>query len=344
MHHFTAHRLHFVTEVRTPVELSEHQGAAIRGSLFHALRNRFCANREARECAACSLVATCPVAFLVSTLDPNGDRGRDIPRPFTVQPPLPGQGGHPTPLPDGRLVFRYAPGDRFTFGLTLYAQALQLFPYIVLTVHEFERGGIGRRTRRPDGRWRRGTVTVREVWAENPLTGERQPVMRADERLVHVPDVPVTHQHVLADSRWRVANGEGKRVILRFLTPTRLTVRKRLLKPETFRFQVFFQRLMERLEAISRAFSDTPLVFDDPKGLIAAAGRVQVVENRLRWEELASYSTRQRRATPIGGLLGDVALVAEDWSLFWPWLVWGQFTQVGKDVVKGNGCYRIEIE
>jgi hypothetical protein len=341
MHNFTAHRLTFVTEAQSLVELNEHQGAAIRGSLFHALRNRFCANREAPECAVCPIVATCPVAFLVSTLDPNSDRGRDIPRPFTVQPPLPGQGGRPASLPDGRRVFRYAPGDRFTFGLTLYAQALQLLPYVILTVHEFERGGIGRRTRQTDGRWRRGTVAVREVWAENPLTGERQPVMRADERLVQVPNVPITHDQVLAHDGWRMANDHGGRVRIHFLTPTRLIYRKRLLKPETFSFQVFFQRLMDRLEAISRAFSDTPLVFDDPKGLIADAGRVQVVENRLRWEELASYSTRQRRATPIGGLLGDAVLEAEDWSPFWPWLVWGQFTQVGKDVVKGNGCYQI---
>ena len=333
MHHFTAHRLRFVAEAQTVIELNEHQGSAIRGALFHALRNRFCGNKKARECATCPLVTTCPVAFLVSTLDPSGGRGRDIPRPFTVQPPLPGQGGHPTTLPDGRLVFHYRPGERFEFGLTLFAQALQLFPYVVLAVHEFERGGLGRRTQQADGRWRRGTLAVREVWAENPLTGERQPVMRADERMVQVPDVPVTHEQVLA-----LAPPAG-RLRLRFLTPTRLTARKRLLKPSTFAFQPFFQRLMERLEALSRAFCDTPLVFDDPKGLIAAAGEVRVVENHLRWEELRSYSTRRRADSPTSGLIGHVVLEADDWSPFWPWLAWGQFTQVGKDAVKGNGLY-----
>jgi hypothetical protein len=35
MHSCTAHRLRFITEVRTPVELNEHQGAAIQGALFH---------------------------------------------------------------------------------------------------------------------------------------------------------------------------------------------------------------------------------------------------------------------------------------------------------------------
>ncbi len=340
MENFTAHRLRFVTEAQGVIELNEHQGSAIRGSLFHALRNRFCGNRQARECDSCPLVATCPVAALVSTMNPQGTRGQNVPRPYTIQPPAAdgGGAGHPTALPDGRVVFRYRPGERFEFGLTLYAQALQLFPYVVLVVQEFERSGIGRRTRQADGRWQRGTLRVCEVRAENPLTGERQLVMRADDRMVQMPDVPITHHQVDEWVNGQMADG---RVTVRFWTPTRLVVRKRLVKPDQFRFQVLFQRLMERLESLSRDFSDTPLVFDDPKGLIAAAGQVRVVENRLRWEELRSYSTRRRAESPTSGLLGEVVLEAEDWSPFLLWLVWGQFTHVGKDAVKGNGWYSV---
>jgi len=81
VHHFTAHRLTFIAEARETIELNEHQGSAIRGTLFHALLERFCMNREAPECVACPLVA-----FLVSILNPESDRDRDVPRPFTVQP------------------------------------------------------------------------------------------------------------------------------------------------------------------------------------------------------------------------------------------------------------------
>jgi len=332
--HFTAHRLRFVTEVRSTIELNEHQGSAIRGSLFHALRNQFCTYRKARECADCPLVATCPVATLVSTLRPESGRGRDVPRPYTVQPPLPGEGGHLFEFPDRRAVFRYEPGERFEFGLTLYAQALRLFPYVVLAVHGLEQGGIGRKAR--ENGWRRGTFAVQEVWAENPLTGERQPVMQSGDKMVQVPDIPITHEQVTASSQRLAA---GSEVMLRLLTPTRITERGHLLKPGRFRFQPFFQRLMERLEALSRDFSDTPLRFDDPKGLIEAAGRVRVTDNRLVWEELHSYSTRQHRSTPTGGLLGTVVLEADDWTPFLPWLVWGELVHVGKDAVKGNGAY-----
>ena len=66
------------------------------------------------------------------------------------------------------------------------------------------------------------------------------------------------------------------------------------------------------------------------------------MENYLSWEELRSYSTRQRRDTPTSGLMGHVTLQAEDWSPFLPWLTWGQYTHVGKDAVKGNGWYEVK--
>jgi len=339
MHHFTAHRLTIIAEARETIELNEHQGSAIRGALFHALRNRFCGNRQANECAACPVVATCPVATLVSTLKPESDRGRDIPRPFTVQPPLTGRGGHPTTLPDGRLVFHYRPGEPFTFGLTLYAQALQLFPYVVLAVNEFEQGGIGRKTRQEDGRWRRGTLAVREVWDENPLTGERQPVFRADERMVQVPDVPITHEQILEWANEQKARG---RLAVRFLTPTRITRAKHLLKPGKITFRPLWQRLVDRLESLSRDFSDTPLTLDF-RALALAAEEVRTVRDQTRWVELSSYSTRQRRSTPTSGLVGDLTFECDDWSPFLPWLAWGQFTHVGKDAVKGNGWYELQM-
>ena len=124
MHHFTAHRLCFVTEVQVPVELNEHQGSALRGALYHALRQRFCsfARDPQMQCADCALVATCPVATLVSTLDPDNRRGQDRPRPYTFQPPLPGS-GHPIEDPEGHVTFHYDHGETLAFGLTQIGRA-----------------------------------------------------------------------------------------------------------------------------------------------------------------------------------------------------------------------------
>ncbi|MBN1873214.1 MAG: CRISPR system precrRNA processing endoribonuclease RAMP protein Cas6 [Anaerolineae bacterium] len=343
MHHFTAHRLRFTLEAHDIVELNEHQGSAIRGALFHALRRKFCAfaRQPDATCETCALAQTCAIATLVSTLDPQHARGQDRPRPFTVQPPVWGEegAGHFWEREDGSGVFRYEPGETLQFGLTLYAQAMQLFPYVVLASQEFEEGGLGRKCEQYDGRWRRGRLAVREIWAENPLTDERQPVLREGSRNVYVPDAPVTHAQVLKNGEWRIENGEFP-LSLVFLTPTRLVDKGHLLKPEMFRFRPFVQRLLERLESLSGAFCDTPLDVDFP-ALLAEAEAVQVVEERLRWEEVRSYSTRRHAESPLGGLVGQVTLQAADWTPFLPWLLWGQFTHVGKDAVKGNGIYRI---
>jgi hypothetical protein len=353
MDHFTAHRLRFLTQVQTTVELNEHQGSAIRGALFHALRRRFCGlARGPREpslrpggragagpdCAACPLVATCPVATLVSTLRPGSARGRDVPRPYTVQPPLATDDRRQGESEDRPGVCRYAPGMHLEFGISLFAQAVDLFPYIILAMNEFEEGGIGRRVIGEDGRWARGTLSVEEAWAENPLTGAWASLRRPGETLVRVPDIGLTHEQVLAVP----VPPARTSVTVRFLTPTRLVQRARLLKPDDFCFQTLFQRLLERLEALSQQFSDTPLRLLDPVSTIAAAGRVRLEHNDLRWEEVWSYSTRRATASPIGGLVGTATFVADDWAPFWPWLVWGQFTHVGKDAVKGNGWYRVE--
>jgi len=388
MHHFTAHRLRFVAEAHDIVELNEHQGSAIRGALFHALRRKFCAfaRQPDATCDSCALAQTCAVAMLVSTLDLQHARGQDRPRPFTIQPPVEAwrmkneewrmeneawrmekknlyslfsilsssPSGHFWEREDGSGYWRYQPGETLSFGLTLYAGAMQLFPYVVLALQEFEEGGLGRKCEQYDGRWRRGRLAVREVWAENPLTGERQPVLREGSRQVHVPDVPVTHAQVrengerrmermekgerrMENGEWRMENGEWS---LFFLTPTRLVDKGRLLKPETFSFRAFLQRLLERLESLSEAFCDTPLAVDFP-ALLAAAETVRVVEQRLQWEEVRSYSTRRRAESPLGGLVGRVTLQAEAWAPFLPWLLWGQFVHVGKDAVKGNGMYGI---
>ncbi|MBC7265281.1 MAG: CRISPR system precrRNA processing endoribonuclease RAMP protein Cas6 [Chloroflexi bacterium] len=333
MDHFTAHRLRFDAEVTTPIEIGEHKGSAIRGALYHSLRRRFCLNHQARDCRYCSLAppqhgnpeksATCPVCSLVSTLGPESERGVDLPRPYTIEPPL-GDG------------LSYEPSQHLEFGLTLFAEALHYFPYIILAVQAMETTGLGKRTK--TNGWRRGTFRVRHVLALNPLTGESHEVAAAGQSLVAVPDVPITHRQVLrAASTW---SATGK-ITLNFLTPTRITDAKHLQHRPFFR--PIFQRLLERLSALARQFSDTPMTVDFGS-LVKAANEVRVVEDHTRWVEVRSYSTRQGRATPTSGFIGQVSFEAEEWTPFLPWLLWGQFTHVGKDAVKGNGWYVMSNE
>jgi len=325
MDHFTAHHLHVEAEVTAPMALNEHEGSSLRGGLFHALWNRFCMNKAAPVCADCPLVAACPVALLVSTLNPASFRGRDVPRPYAIRPPL-----------DDRT--RYRPGDHLSFGLTLFAQALNLFPYVILALDEMGRAGLGLRL--PENGWRRGTFRLVAAEAVNPLTGEHRPVARAGEALVRVPDVPVTHAQVMSLVHGLNGSSGGATLSIAFLTPTRLVDHGDLVQRPLFR--PLFQRLLERRSALSRELSDTPRRLDF-HNLVPQAQRVRLVADETRWVELRSYSTRLRRATPIGGFVGRATYWADDWQPFLPWLIWGQFTHVGKDAVKGNGWYELAL-
>ena len=320
MENFTAHQLHFTCEVQTPILLNEHQGSAIRGALFHALRHQFCFNKKAKDCGECAVWATCPICFLVATRDPESKRGIEVPRPYIIEPPLGGK-------------IHYEPGEPLEFGLTMFAQALNLFPYVVLGGQSLERGGLGKKLRREDGRWRRGAFAVREIVAVNRLSGERQPVLRTGDTMVSVPDVPVTNEQVSA----RAAQLPKDYITLVFKAPTRIIERGKLQYRPTFRPLV--QRLHRRLRDLTRQFTDTPWEFDF-RQVMAQAEAVKAMEDQTRWVELDSFSTRRSTSTPMGGLVGQVTFEG-NLEPFLPWLVWGEIVHVGKDAVKGNGWYEI---
>ena len=327
MRTLTAHHLEVTLEALTAVELNEHQGAALRGALYYGLR-RFCAQQHLSSCVECTLVAACPVATLVSTLDLQAERGRDLPRPYVIDPPL-----------DGRMSLQ--PGDTLTFGLTLFARALQLFPYVVLALSGLEETGLGRRVFAAGGQ--RGRMRLAQAAATNPLTGARQAVLSPGERTVRVPDLPITHQQVLAAaSQYR-----GGRLALDFLTPTRLVDQGRLVK--TPEFGPLVHRLCRRLSDLEREYATDEAgqgpgagmpTQEDMYRLVGLARQVRLVQDETEWIELESYSARQRRRTPISGFIGR-AVYEGDLAPFLPWLIWGQVAHVGKDAVKGNGWYAV---
>ncbi len=319
---FAAHHLTFRCRVVEPIVLREHKGSAIRGAIFGAVRYQFCVRKELESCHPCQLVANCPVSFLLATVDDNGRRGDDVPRPYTVQPPL------------GPAV-QYAPGEPLEFGVTLYARALSHLPYLLVAVRNLERYGLGGRTPGPDGWWRRGGFRIERIVATDPLDGRTEVVMEEGDNLVHVPDFGVTHEAVL---RRAGAMAQPERVTVHFLTPTRLIEQGRLVQRPLFR--PLFQRLVERLSSLWEQYAGAspPLDF---ASVMAAAERVRTVEDATRWVELESYSSRRNVRTPIGGFVG-LATFEGPLAPLLPWLIWGEYTHVGKNAVKGDGWYRLE--
>jgi hypothetical protein len=326
MEHFTAHCLRFVCEVRSPLELAEHPGSALRGALFGAMRSVFCANQAAASCAGCSLHARCPICFLLATVAEEAGRSLEVTRPYVIDPPPAGS----------RLC--YEAGDTLTFGITLFARALHLFPFLTVAINRLEKDGLGRRRERPDDRWQGGRFVVRQVVAHNPLTGEHHPVVAGGGLDLSVPDIPVTHRDVLAAAERLTLSGNNARLTLDFLTPTRLAVAGRTIpRPD---FGVLIQRLLERLDALDRRFAGGGLDPAESFRLVGLAGAASLAGESTRWAHAESYSNRQQRSNTISGFMGQ-AVYSGDLAPFLPYLIWGSITHVGKDAVKGDGLYRI---
>lgn len=313
-----AHILRFKCEALTEIATPPFKGSMIRGALFSALRRDFCLDPQALGCSDCRVRQACPVCSLLATMDEDSPRGVEVARPCTIEPPLEGQ-------------TLYRPGDRFSFGVTLFGDAADLLPYVIVGARRIGDLGVGNRYRAP------GRFVLRRVEAVEPIRNESQEMYRHGESLVRRPEVVVTHE-VVTSSCQRLS--ALSRATLELLTPMRLVANGVLVKRLTF--PIFVRRLLRRLTDLTRTATGSHPGFDH-EDLLQRAEAVRVAEDRTRWVDVPSYSSRQGRFTPIGGLLGEVTFEGE-LKPFAPWLLWGSITHVGKDATKGGGWYRLRLQ
>ena len=320
---FSAQTFEFRFEVASPIVLNQHKGSALRGALFNNLRKVGCSRQELSSCKPCPLVQLCPVSFLLATVDEEGRRGGDVPRPFTINPPLTDQN-------------LFQAGDSFTFGLTLFAHSVKFLPYLLVALQQLERDGLGAKSEQ--GQWRRGTLRLREIVSLNPLSDEQETLFKVGNRSVVAPENPSTHSQVLE----LTTNAEPnplRKLHFTFHTPTRLIQEgKPLAHPD---FRVLVQRLVERVSSLSEEYglAEFDLDFDT---LMEEAEQVVLSEDRTCWEQLRGYSNRQQQDLSLSGFVGEATFVGRVASLL-PLLIWGQITHVGKDATKGNGWYSLKF-
>jgi hypothetical protein len=333
----TVHCLEIVAETRTPIALDTYCGSAIRGAFFRAIWGRFCTNRESPTCRECPLVMACPVATLVAPLRDEAISGRDVPRPYIISPPF-------------REPNCYQRGERFTFSISLVGSSTKLMPYVIRALQEMEKSDLGHRL--PELGGRRGQFTIYEIHAYHPLTGERQMLMGQGDTRPQKLHLCVTPADVAKHARQLPAD----HIALRFLSPTRLIFDEHLVKHPSFR--VLALRLAERFQALQQAHGEESSSREEGDTGHQASGReqyqrwhqqidewasaVRLIDDETHWEDVGSYSSRQRKTTPIGGFIGRASYEG-DITPIRELLVWGELLHVGKNVVKGNGIYRIEV-
>lgn len=313
--------LWFSTRVIALLEVDATSGSALRGSFFNAIWRRFCTNKEALSCAACPLHTLCPVSAIVAPLREENPRGQDIPRPYVIEPPMDG-------------ARRYQPGESLSFGLTLVSNIVQLLPYILLSLPQLEQGGLGHPLAENQGK--RGQFQVERVETCHPFTSERQVIYEQGQTRVQAPTITIPAEEWMRRARQL----DRSRISLRFVTPLRLVDREHLVKKLAFR--PLIHRLLERYLALERHYGNlqASITWEEKEAYLRQAEAVVCTDDHTTWLEFQSYSNRQKRSTPISGLLGE-ATFAGDLAPFLELLVAGELIHAGKNAVKGNGKYHI---
>lgn len=328
MNTFTIYHLRFTIEVETTIVMDAFKGSALRGAWQSHLRTLYCAQTENADPLHQSL---CPVCYLLSRESGSGEDRR----PYAFLPPLTTQ-------------TTFEPGERFTFGISLFGQAIQFLPYLVLAVGQMGQAqGIGKAIHdSPRARNnRRGTFRLVSITELNLLTGQERTLLAEGSTMVQMPLCPVTSQQIAEKSTHlaQQLDATACRLRVHFLTPTRIVRNERLVKQPLF--APLLARLVDRVSALRSQFSDEPPLTREEKGeLIALADQIQLVVDTTRWWDLKGHSARLGRTQPLGGYAGEAVYQAstlEVWRPLLPWLLWGQSMQVGKNVVKGCGWYTI---
>ncbi len=314
MKSFSAQHIVFVVRAREAIQFSEQPGMNVRGALYQALIARFSPNEP---------VPGLPYDLIrqfLAGLDDENARGRDLPRAYTIEPPPPNA--------------HYGTGEQFEFGITLFGQAVDYIPYLFYALRDAAEIGIG---------FGRGRFQMIRICELNPLNQSRRQIM--DPHQVSDLRLAVTHKTIqYAVNSWR-----GDQVLLRFLTPTRLTDHGMLARQPML--GVLLRRLLERAQSLveqNQSKTEVAAGLERWKAewmRMGAIGDILDVQHRAsnntHWKDVNSYSRVKRRTSPIGGFMGKARWTLTERDVLY-WLLWGQSIHVGKNTAKGDGWYIIE--
>jgi len=233
------------------------------------------------------------------------------PHPFVIEPPL-----------DTRTI--YDPGSSLAFDLILVGKAIGYLPYFIYTFERLGgRNGIGKS---------RGKFEVEKVsWVD--ALGNEGTIYNGEEKILANTFRPLTIRDL------GILKG-SKNLVVRYITPTRITYDGNLL--ESPKFHVVISSLLRRLANLAYFHSQVELELDF-RGIIDRAKEIEMLNGSVKWYDWERYSARQDTKIKMGGFTGNVEYEG-DLLEFLPFLKLGEVIHIGKGTVFGLGKYRIGRE
>jgi CRISPR-associated endoribonuclease Cas6 len=315
--HFKFAQFQFALKAIDCINLPAYKGSTFRGAFGHAFKKVVCINRE-KICNSCLLREKCVYSYVFETPPPpDSSKMRKYPfapHPFVITPPL-----------EEKRTYRE--GEPLCFELTLIGKSIDFLPYFIYTFDELGRMGIGKGKRKYQLEEVRA-IQVGERPKDEKTTmiySGKDKILKNNFRVLKVDDLDPFNLLPLT-------------LHLRFVTPTRLKFDGNLSpKPE---FHVFFRNLLRRISLLSYFHCGEELNLDF-KGLIEEAKAVKVQQENLSWFDWERYSNRQETKMKMGGFIGSITFKG-DFKEFIPFLLLGEYINVGKGTSFGLGKYKIE--
>lgn len=278
-----------------------------RDRFFEAFRRQG-ACRSGDRCLTCSDAPECPVPYLFSqelSVDAAGaKRHQKPPLPFAFTFPL-------LPLLPNK-------GAKFCFELTLVGAAVHYLARFVTVLPFLLDDG----SQRGEGLTLEKIVSIGYFGEEQPLAWD------AGAGVVTTPPILLTLTELLASQGWG-----GECLGLEFVTPVKLMRDGKAVR--AFAASVFLRSLMRRVSSLAFHYCEAEL-HADYKWLAVQSATLGERCETMRWGAWGGTGRDEK----LSGLLGT-AVLKGGYEEFLPFLLAGEFLNVGKGASFGLGQYRL---
>lgn len=289
------------------------KGSAFRGVFGMTLRNSVCVT-GAKTCEGCRFTSKCSYFNIFETEGKNLQityiRGViKTPHPFILIPPL------------EQDTF-YSKGQNFSVIFRLFGEAINDYPFVLLTFNKIGKEGIG---------FARKRFEMTDVMSKN---SEGRFVSIFDYTTKNVTDQPFR----LNISDIPASAGE-KKYALRFRLPLRLQKdSKPVFKPEFVTPEFLMYNIYRRYLTINALFG-----IDEPKYKYNSSDcdRIKTEHNGLTFTHTERYSNRQDAKISLSGFTGDLTLTGYFPENIDFLMRSGQIFGLGKSTAFGSGSYEL---
>lgn len=302
-------------------------GSTLRGAFGQSLKNVVCVMNH-RDCAKCLVREQCiyPYVFETTiqakTVQWRGQQATPHPFILTLQSDI----NNYQQSDYQRHRREWQKDDELIFELLLMGRAIDYLPYIIYTISEMSKRGLGA-SRTPF------LLTNVSIMDQN---NDLQSVYDDQtEQLSLPPEKAVMLPHLIGQ-RINSLNID-EQLSLAFLTPTRIRVAGDL--QAGIDFQLLIRNLFRRISILASVYGQQWQ--PDFRDWITRAGQISTKRSALRWLDLERYSNRQQTKMKFGGFVGEVDFIGAEIKEFLPLIVAGEILHIGTATTFGLGRYQI---